>query len=370
MVPRLRRVAPSEPWDLLPGLLARSVWKVLPMENVRGRLLVEAGKLCERRNGRGVDLNRNWDVDWGRKEADYNPAEEFPGTGAFSEPETRMVRQAVRAFQPHVWTAVHSGMEALFLPWDHKASTPAEAREKEATAAALGMLRHVNQAALGGRARVGSGGQAVGYLAHGTATDYMYANMSVPLAMTWEVYGDQKAGFEDCYRMFNPTTREKLEATIEPWTAAFFSLLLHLPEHPVVTERMQRSGSVDGGGSSNATVTANATAADGWADASAMGIELPNSNNVEASDDLSNLLGPNGGKTEAPSSIAMNADRLWMATIVSFVALSAIGALMVIRRRRSQPRKEGRKLPREKVRREPSTGIRRTASQRAVADAV
>jgi len=38
------------------------------MENLNGRKRVEEGKLCDRRNGRGVDLNRNWSVDWGKKE--------------------------------------------------------------------------------------------------------------------------------------------------------------------------------------------------------------------------------------------------------------------------------------------------------------
>lgn len=38
------------------------------MENVRGREQVEQGKLCERKNGRGVDPNRNWEVHWGFKE--------------------------------------------------------------------------------------------------------------------------------------------------------------------------------------------------------------------------------------------------------------------------------------------------------------
>lgn len=42
------------------------------------------------------------------------------------------------------------------------------------------------------------------YLAHGTATDYMYDVLHVPLAMTWEIYGDMKAHFNDCFRMFNP----------------------------------------------------------------------------------------------------------------------------------------------------------------------
>lgn len=53
--------------------------QILPMENTAGRDLVEGGKLCERKNGRGVDPNRNWDIDWGVKEKDYDPNEEFPG---------------------------------------------------------------------------------------------------------------------------------------------------------------------------------------------------------------------------------------------------------------------------------------------------
>ena len=57
--------------------------QVVPMENERGREVVEAGNLCERKNGRGVDTNRNWEVHWGHKEKDYDPAEEYPGTHPF-----------------------------------------------------------------------------------------------------------------------------------------------------------------------------------------------------------------------------------------------------------------------------------------------
>ncbi len=52
---------------------------------------------------------------------------------------------------------------------------------------------------------------AAGYLAHGTATDYMYDRLNVPLSLTWEIYGDTEATFNDCFRMFNPTTRERFE---------------------------------------------------------------------------------------------------------------------------------------------------------------
>ena len=47
--------------------LLNTVFKICPMENVNGRTKVEAGDFCERKNGRGVDCNRNWAVDWGVK---------------------------------------------------------------------------------------------------------------------------------------------------------------------------------------------------------------------------------------------------------------------------------------------------------------
>lgn len=55
------------------------------MENPRGREKVEKGDLCERKNGRGVDINRNWDIDFGIKEKDYDPSEENPGDHAFRQ---------------------------------------------------------------------------------------------------------------------------------------------------------------------------------------------------------------------------------------------------------------------------------------------
>ena len=53
------------------------------MENERGRDRVETKNLCERKNGRGVDTNRNWPVHWGFKEPDYDSREEYPGEEPF-----------------------------------------------------------------------------------------------------------------------------------------------------------------------------------------------------------------------------------------------------------------------------------------------
>ena len=168
----------------LARILPLTVMKIIPMENVHGRRKVEAGELCERKNGRGVDTNRNWEVDWGKKEKDYDPNEEYPGTAPFSEPETRILRQLVKEFAPHVWVNVHSGMEALFMPYDHKKVVP----DDSGGIALRNLLQALNEQHCEGRCAVGSGGTSVGYLSHGTATDYIYdiAKVSLPLfPLSW-----------------------------------------------------------------------------------------------------------------------------------------------------------------------------------------
>ncbi|XP_004238422.1 uncharacterized protein [Solanum lycopersicum] len=204
----------------LNNTLDRLVIKVVPMENVNGRKLVEAGDLCERRNGRGVDLNRNWSVDWGKKEKDYDPYEENPGSAPFSEPETQIMRKICASFEPHVWVNVHSGMEALFMPYDHKNTTPEGLPSQRMRL----MLEKLNRFQLNDRCLVGSGGGSVGYLAHGTATDYMYDIARVPMSFTFEIYGDSTASSKDCFKMFNPTDITTFNRVLNDWSAAFFTL--------------------------------------------------------------------------------------------------------------------------------------------------
>ena len=69
-----------------------------------------------------------------------------------------MIRDIATAFRPHAWVNVHSGMEALFLPYDHVARVP----EGPDAAASLAMLHELNRTACAGRCAVGSGGKSVG----------------------------------------------------------------------------------------------------------------------------------------------------------------------------------------------------------------
>ncbi|KAL4310448.1 hypothetical protein GQ457_01G008690 [Hibiscus cannabinus] len=204
----------------LNGTLENVVIKIVPMENLNGRKLVEAGNLCERRNGRGVDLNRNWSVDWGKKEKDYDPYEENPGTAPFSEPETQIMRKLAISFDPHIWINVHSGMEALFMPYDHKNRTPDGLPSQRMRL----LLEELNNVHCHNRCMIGSGGGSVGYLAHGTSTDYMYDVVRVPMSFTFEIYGDSTATIKDCFKMFNPVDHTTFKRVLNDWAAALFTI--------------------------------------------------------------------------------------------------------------------------------------------------
>ncbi|KAK4752668.1 hypothetical protein SAY87_021466 [Trapa incisa] len=211
----------------LNSFLDKLVIKVVPMENLNGRKLVEGGDLCERRNGRGVDLNRNWSVDWGKKEKDYDPYEENPGVAAFSEPESQIMQKLATSFNPHIWVNVHSGMEALFMPYDHRNTTPNGLYSVRMRS----LLEDLNRLHCHNRCMIGSGGGSVGYLAHGTATDYMYDIVRVPMAFTFEIYGDGEASSKDCFKMFNPTDFTTYNRVLKDWSAAFFTIFKVAPKH-------------------------------------------------------------------------------------------------------------------------------------------
>lgn len=123
-----------------------------------------------------------------------------------------------------------AGMDGLFMPYDHVGHVP----DHPSTEHTLKILNEINTQACEGKCVVGSGGKSVGYLAHGTATDYMYEKANVSIAMTWEIYGDFNAHQNDCFRMFNPLTAAGYDSIITAWTNALFVLLLQVQQHPDV----------------------------------------------------------------------------------------------------------------------------------------
>lgn len=81
-----------------------------------------------RRDGYGVDTNRNWSVAWGGEGASPDPAaENYRGVAPFSEPEPAAMRDFVTA-DPRVVALldVHSYGQLVLYPWGHDVTDSAD----------------------------------------------------------------------------------------------------------------------------------------------------------------------------------------------------------------------------------------------------
>ncbi|PNX93144.1 carboxypeptidase a6-like protein, partial [Trifolium pratense] len=115
---------------------------------------------------------------------------------------------------------MYTEIRALFMPYDHKNTTPDGLPLQQMKS----LLEEVNQLHCQKRCMIGSGGGSVGYFAHGTATDFMYDVVRVPMAFTFEIYGDVTAPSSDCFKMFNPTDLASYNSVLDDWSAAFFTI--------------------------------------------------------------------------------------------------------------------------------------------------
>ncbi|KAF5455664.1 hypothetical protein F2P56_025214 [Juglans regia] len=106
------------------------------------------------------------------------------------------------------------------MPYDHKNTTPDGPPSHQMKL----LLEELNYLHCQKRCMIGSGGGSVGYLAHGTATDFMYDVVKVPMAFTFEIYGDREASSKDCFKMFNPTDLSTFNRVLNDWSAAFFTI--------------------------------------------------------------------------------------------------------------------------------------------------
>ncbi|MCA9272164.1 MAG: hypothetical protein KDA31_03875 [Phycisphaerales bacterium] len=112
-------------------------WYVTPVFNVDGYLYSWSTERYWRKNRRnngngtfGVDLNRNWDIDWGGNGASSNTSDEtYRGTSAFSEPETQVMRDFLLTLddlRAHVDTHSYSQL-VLHAPGTFAQVTPNQA---------------------------------------------------------------------------------------------------------------------------------------------------------------------------------------------------------------------------------------------------
>lgn len=115
-------------------------WYIMPMSNPDGYEYTHTNDRMWRKNrggvgvGRcaGVDLNRNFGFHWGGQGASKRPcAETFAGNGAFSEPETRALRDFMEntAVKFYAYLTFHSYGQYILYPWGYDKTVPPDYKD-------------------------------------------------------------------------------------------------------------------------------------------------------------------------------------------------------------------------------------------------
>ncbi|KAI0562745.1 Zinc carboxypeptidase [Gracilaria domingensis] len=178
---------------------------LVPIVNVAGRHEAETNNDCSRLNANGVDVNRNYVVQWGFKDADTLSEEETEGSHPLSEWETRAIDAIIRRTKPHAYLSFHSGDRSILLPWD------SGARVSSRMELIAKRIRNIHCR----DCRIGTASQLFGYRAYGTGVDHATGMYGVPFACTLEIYGFEQ---RDCNSMFNPMDRTTFTSVMTNWS--------------------------------------------------------------------------------------------------------------------------------------------------------
>lgn len=178
---------------------------VIPVLNVYGRKRVESGHPCQRKNERGVDTNRNYQMRGVNEHHYAKNSEEFEGPHPLSEKESKLVSSLLlEGVQRYV--NVHSGEKSIYMPYDSRVGV----RPKNYDV----MLKNIKKwAQKCPECAVGTAASTSFYRAYGTSVDWA-VDHGTPEGYTLEVYGDVSF---DCNRMFNPNKRD-LGAILKQWS--------------------------------------------------------------------------------------------------------------------------------------------------------
>ncbi|MDG2054058.1 MAG: M14 family zinc carboxypeptidase [Phycisphaerales bacterium] len=154
---------------------------IVPIVNPDGYVYSHTTERLWRKNRRnngngtfGVDLNRNWDIDWGGPESTStnSNSDVYIGEGPFSEPETSSMRDLVLSrdnIVAHI--DFHNYSQLILQPWGHTNDLPADYEVINDLGARM------NQAIydVHGESYPHGSGSTFIYLASGTCEDWHYS---------------------------------------------------------------------------------------------------------------------------------------------------------------------------------------------------
>jgi murein tripeptide amidase MpaA len=158
----------------------------------------------------GVDLNRNYGYAWGYDDTGSSPepaSEVYRGAAAFSEPETRAVRDLFEQRNFRALVSYHSFSQVILYPWGYAdIPTGRDARDGSIASAMSLLMRAVN-------GRLYEYGAL--YLTNGDTTDWAFGVAGIP-AYTIELppIDELGGGFFNAENDIQPIFRENLPAAL------------------------------------------------------------------------------------------------------------------------------------------------------------
>jgi carboxypeptidase T len=164
----------------------------------------------------GVDLNRNFGYFWGYDDIGSSPQgsfNTFRGSSAFSEPETRAIRDLCIEKAFAIGLNYHTYGNLLIYPWGYLDTDTADSLLYRSLA------RHLTRVT---GYTYGTGGETVGYTTNGDADDWMYGEATAKpslISFTPEV-GTDEDGFWPVPSRILPQAQENLDANIIVASAA------------------------------------------------------------------------------------------------------------------------------------------------------
>lgn len=201
---------------------------VVAIANPDGRQHVETTKnYCWRGTSTGVDINRNFDWEFGGKGSSNNPAdEEYRGPKPFSEKESLVYQDLTRKVQFDGFLSLHSGIKQIYIPFADSVSQ--DAGRKPVNVNEMRRLAHILSNTTVFKYQYGQAMNLNDYSADGTIFDYMAGKRKVPFSYAIELWGPDKHKGPSCFDLFNPPN-EKMQIVISnlyPLYVKFINYLL------------------------------------------------------------------------------------------------------------------------------------------------
>lgn len=174
----------------------------------------------------GVDLNRNWDFQWGGAGASTDPASEtYRGPSAFSEPESAAMRDFYAA-HPNIVANIdfHAYSQLILAPWGYTTAPNADAALFQSIGDAM---KGAIASETGANYTVGPIGTTL-YLASGGSVDWSYGARGA-LSWTLEVRDTGAYGFLIPDAEILPCVRENFAAALTMAELAGRPVVISLP---------------------------------------------------------------------------------------------------------------------------------------------